>query len=371
MPKIKISQIDFSNFTLAWEQITGKIFPAPVPHKHVSADITNLEAAQGMTGNDPITPGTKTKITYDSKGLVTIGASAATTDIAESANKRYVTDTQLANIHAVGSDNQDLSGLEPKQTGKSLSANDLTAGLKTSYDGAVTHAGSAHAPSGATVGADWNTNVTNKPTIPAAQVQTDWNAVAGMGVLLNKPTLTGYAPLASPTFTGVPLSTTPATRDNTTKIATTAFVLGESNVVCLTSNVTTSSVTAVTTGLTFPIAANEVFAVDVYGTCSKATSATGLKFAVTGPVSCAVKGFQLGGGATLAAALVPSLITTISTLGTVLATGTNIEVCFALHFRVVNGANAGSIVISFATVTSNVATVYAGTKMIYNRATQV
>lgn len=36
-----------------------------------------------------------------------------------------------------------------------------------------------------------------------------------------------YAPLASPTFTGVPLSTTPAHLDSSTKIATTAFIQGE------------------------------------------------------------------------------------------------------------------------------------------------
>ena len=46
------------------------------------------------------------------------------------------------------------------------------------------------------VQSDWNQTATgskayikNKPTIPAAQVQTDWNATTGMGVLLNKPTI--------------------------------------------------------------------------------------------------------------------------------------------------------------------------------------
>ena len=33
----------------------------------------------------------------------------------------------------------------------------------------------------------------NKPTIPAAQVQSDWNATTGMGVILNKPTLANIA----------------------------------------------------------------------------------------------------------------------------------------------------------------------------------
>lgn len=56
--------------------------------------------------------------------------------------------------------------------------------------------------------ADWNeTNtsspayINNKPSIPAAQVQTDWNASAGMGVLLNKPSL-DFLPLAGGTLTG-------------------------------------------------------------------------------------------------------------------------------------------------------------------------
>lgn len=47
-----------------------------------------------VTANGAITGATKTKITYDSKGLVTGGADATTADIADSANKRYVTDAQ-------------------------------------------------------------------------------------------------------------------------------------------------------------------------------------------------------------------------------------------------------------------------------------
>ncbi len=38
------------------------------------------------------------------------------------------------------------------------------------------------------------------------------------------PAISGFAPLNSPTFTGVPLAPTPATNDNSSKIATTAFV---------------------------------------------------------------------------------------------------------------------------------------------------
>ena len=47
-----------------------------------------------------------------------------------------------------------------------------------------------HKPTLATVATSGSYNdLSNKPTIPAAQVQTDWNASSGMGVLLNKPTI--------------------------------------------------------------------------------------------------------------------------------------------------------------------------------------
>lgn len=51
-----------------------------------------------VASNSAITGETKTKITYDSKGLVTSGADATTADIADSINKRYVTDAQLTVI---------------------------------------------------------------------------------------------------------------------------------------------------------------------------------------------------------------------------------------------------------------------------------
>lgn len=49
----------------------------------------------GVVPNGAITGATKTKITYDAKGLVTAGADATTADIADSTNKRYVSDAQL------------------------------------------------------------------------------------------------------------------------------------------------------------------------------------------------------------------------------------------------------------------------------------
>ena len=48
--------------------------------------------------NAAITGATKTKVTYDAKGLVTGGADATTADIADSTNKRYVVDADLVKL---------------------------------------------------------------------------------------------------------------------------------------------------------------------------------------------------------------------------------------------------------------------------------
>lgn len=77
------------------------------------ADITGLQTAldSKVDENAAITPGTKTKITYDAKGLVTAGADATTADIADSSNRRYVTDadlTKLANTSGTNTGDQNL-----------------------------------------------------------------------------------------------------------------------------------------------------------------------------------------------------------------------------------------------------------------------
>lgn len=71
-------------------------------------DLTNL-----VVKNSAITGATKTKITYDAKGLVTAGADATTADISDSSNKRYVTD---ANLTVIGNTSGTNSGDETQST---------------------------------------------------------------------------------------------------------------------------------------------------------------------------------------------------------------------------------------------------------------
>lgn len=69
---------------------------AATVHTHAISDTTGLQTSLDgkVDENAAITGATKTKITYDAKGLVTAGADATTADIADSTDKRYVTDAQ-------------------------------------------------------------------------------------------------------------------------------------------------------------------------------------------------------------------------------------------------------------------------------------
>ncbi|MBK8706621.1 MAG: hypothetical protein IPN33_25630 [Saprospiraceae bacterium] len=65
-------------------------------HTHIIGDVTGLQTALDgkVDENAAIVAATKTKITYDTKGLVTSGADATTADINDSTDRRYVTDAQ-------------------------------------------------------------------------------------------------------------------------------------------------------------------------------------------------------------------------------------------------------------------------------------
>ncbi len=108
-----------------WGSITGTL-----------SDQTDLQSALDgkVDENTAITGDTKTKITYDAKGLVTTGADATTADIADSADKRYVTDAQLTVIgNTSGTNtgdnatNSQYSGLDDAKTNKLITTNRQTA----------------------------------------------------------------------------------------------------------------------------------------------------------------------------------------------------------------------------------------------------
>ena len=79
-------------------------------HSGTNTGDQSLSGLGGVASNTSITAGTKTKITYDAKGLVTAGTNATTADIAESNDKNYVSNDEST---AVGNLSGTNSGDEP------------------------------------------------------------------------------------------------------------------------------------------------------------------------------------------------------------------------------------------------------------------
>ena len=107
-----------------WGSITGTL-----------SDQTDLQTALDgkVDENTSITGATKTKITYDSKGLVTSGEDATTADISDSTDKRYVTDAQqtvITNTSGTNSGDETTSTIKTKLG----AASSLQDGYLTSTD---------------------------------------------------------------------------------------------------------------------------------------------------------------------------------------------------------------------------------------------
>jgi hypothetical protein len=107
---------------VAWGGVTGTL-----------SDQTDLQTALDgkVDENAAITGATKTKITYDAKGLVTAGADATTADIADSTNKRYITDAQLVVVGNTSGTNTGDNATNSQYSGLAASKED-TANKSTS-----------------------------------------------------------------------------------------------------------------------------------------------------------------------------------------------------------------------------------------------
>ena len=104
--------------SVAWGGITGTL-----------SNQTDLQTALDtkVDENAAIVGATKTKITYDTKGLITSGADATTADINDSTDRRYVTDANLVVINNTSGTN----------TGDQTSIVGIT-GTKAQFDTACT-----------------------------------------------------------------------------------------------------------------------------------------------------------------------------------------------------------------------------------------
>jgi len=96
-------------------------------HNHLISDISGLQISldNKLDENATIIAGTKTKITYDSKGLVTSGTNSTTSDIDESLNRRYVTDIQqtiIDNTSGINTGDEDISSIQTKRPLKTINS---------------------------------------------------------------------------------------------------------------------------------------------------------------------------------------------------------------------------------------------------------
>jgi hypothetical protein len=227
-----------------------------------------------VVANTAITGATKTKITYDAKGLVTGGADATTADIADSTDKRYCTDAQktvIGNTSGTNSGNETtttvgtlINGATAKATPidadmvalmdsassnvvRKLSWANIKATLKTYFDGLYALTGHTHTNDHVAVTILDSTSIDF--TLTGQQITASAIFGTGAGTVCQgndsrlsdsrtplthshaESDITGLvtdlsakAPLASPALTGVPTSPTATAGTNTTQIATTAFV---------------------------------------------------------------------------------------------------------------------------------------------------
>ena len=123
-----------------------------------------------------------------------------------------------------------------KVEGKGLSANDFTDTLKTKLDGIA-------AGAEVNVQADWNQTtdtaddyIKNKPTIPAAQVNSDWNAASGVAQILNKPTLGTAAAAATTDFATAAQGTKADSAIQGVKVGSTTLTPDSGKAVTITKN---------------------------------------------------------------------------------------------------------------------------------------
>ena len=218
-----------------------------------------LSGLGAVAENTAITGATKTKVTYDAKGLVTAGTDATTADIVASTDKKYVTDAQLAvvgNTSGTNTGDETASGIRTKLGVTTLSGSNTgdqtLSGLgavaeNTAITGATKTKVTYDAKGLVTAGADattadivastdkkyvtdaqlavvGNTSGTNTGDETASGIRTKLGVTTLSGSNTGDQDLTSFATTTSPLFTGIPTAPTATTETNTDQIATTAYV---------------------------------------------------------------------------------------------------------------------------------------------------
>jgi hypothetical protein len=180
----------------------------------------NSNTTDFVASNATITGATKTKLTYDAKGLVTAGADATTADIAPSTDRNYVTDAQksgvLSNTSGTNTGDETTATIKTKLGITTLSGSN-TGDQTITLTGDVTGTGTGSFTStvtkingtslaGLATGILKNTTSTGVPTIAVAGTDYQAPLIAGTGVTISSNIVSigqTITTTSSPTFSGI------------------------------------------------------------------------------------------------------------------------------------------------------------------------
>lgn len=155
---------------------------------------TQLDVQSALDGkvdeNAAITGATKTKITYDAKGLVTAGADATTADINDTTNLRYVTDADLILLSNTSGVNTGDQSLAAYLTSATAAATYYPLGNPAGYITSFSEADPVFTASEAANFASGDkTKLDGIAAGAEVNVNADWSAGSGDAEILNKPTI--------------------------------------------------------------------------------------------------------------------------------------------------------------------------------------
>ena len=206
-----------------------------IPLTRVEAYLNKI-VEEGGDITDKLEAGTNIVIEETADGKAKISASGEVSSEDTYARGEIQAILDGTTIDSFGDVEIALADKVDKVEGKGLSANDFTDTLKTKLDGIA-------AGAEVNVQADWNQTtdtaddyIKNKPTIPAAQVNSDWNAASGVAQILNKPTLGTAAAAATTDFATAAQGTKADSAIQGVKVGSTTLTPDSGKAVTITKN---------------------------------------------------------------------------------------------------------------------------------------